>query len=670
MDPKEGGFRLMQSGPLSLIIVEDEAAHTEAIRRSLLLADPSTLIRTAFSLTEFRELAQQLPIPDIALVDFNLSDGRALDLLNTPLENQQFPILVMTSQGDEQSAVEALKSGAIDYVVKSPDSFAAFPRTVERALREWQLLKARKVWVEALRESELRFRTLVECAPIGIYLTDAAGDCTYINRKWSEMSGITSEQAMGKGWTHAIHPADRETIGEKWYRALASEGRWGFEYRILTPSQTVTWVFGSASPIRDETGAVKGYICSNVDITERKKAEEMRLDLERRFLHAQKLESLGILAGGIAHDFNNLLMAILGNLELVQDELPAQSSIRAGIAKAMHATHRAADLTRQMLAYSGNGRFMFSGLNLNSIVEENIHIFKAAIAKNVSLNIHLGHDLPPILADASQIQQIVMNLIMNASEAIGERNGQVNLITRIQTCDNDLLARSRLEDKPPPGRFICIEVTDNGIGMDGEIQHRLFDPFFTTKATGRGLGMSSVLGIVRAHKGAILLESEIGRGSTFQVFFPVAEFTAPPPPEPDIEKSPAPAPSPHSGLILIVDDEEMVRSVCEKMVRRFGFQTLTAIDGNDAVEVFRQQSGQIDGVLLDLTMPGMDGVATLKALREIQPDIRVLLASGYSEKDVMNRFVDGQGILGVIQKPYQMSSLQRELEKFSIGPSG
>jgi PAS domain S-box-containing protein len=659
----------MQSSPLTLIIVEDEAAHTEAIRRSLLLADPATVIRTASSLAEFREVTRHVPAPDIVLVDFNLPDGRALDILSTPLENQPFPVLVMTSQGDEQSAVEALKSGAIDYVVKSPESFAAFPRTIERALREWNLVKSRNIWVDALRDSELRFRTLVECAPIGIYLTDAAGDCTYVNRKWSEMAGISLEQALGKGWTRALHPADREAIGEKWYRALASEGRWGFEYRFLAPDQTVTWVFGTASPIRNETGAVKGYVGSNIDITERKKNEELRLDLERRFLHAQKMESLGILAGGIAHDFNNLLMAILGNLELVQDELPVQSSTRSGISKAIHAAHRAADLTRQMLAYSGNGRYMFSGLNLNAIVEENIHIFKSAIAKNVSLSVQLGHELPPILADAGQLQQLVMNLIINASEAIGNRDGQVNLITRIQTCDNDLLIQSRVEDLPPPGRFVCLEVTDTGIGMDGETQRRLFDPFFTTKATGRGLGMSSVLGIVRAHKGAILVDSELGQGSTFQVFFPVADFTALPPPVQDIEKTPARTPAPHSGQILIVDDEEMVRSVCEKMVRRFGFHTLTAIDGNDAVEIFRQQAGQIHGVLLDLTMPGMDGLATLKVLREIQPDVKVLLASGYNEKEIMERFA-GQGILGVIQKPYQMASLQRELEKFNAAPLG
>ncbi len=654
----------MTTSPITLLIVEDEPAHAEAIRRSMLLADPATVIQIAASLAEYRERVRLTP-PDIALIDVNLPDGRAIDVLTPPIENQPFPLLIMTSQGDERAAVEAMKSGAIDYVVKSAEQFAAFPRTVERALREWRLLKDRKTWIDALRESELRFRTLVECAPIGIYLTDSAGDCTYVNRKWSEMSGMTLEQARGKGWIRGLHPADRESIGEKWYRALASDGRWGFEYRFLAPDQSLTWVFGTAAPIRDENGAVRGYVGSNIDITDRKQAEEMRLDLERRFLHAQKLESLGILAGGIAHDFNNLLMAILGNLELVQDELPPQASVRAGLAKAMHAAHRAADLTRQMLAYSGKGRFMFSGLNLNSIVEENIHIFKASIAKSITLTVQLGHDLPPILADAGQIQQIVMNLIINASESIGDSEGQITLSTRVVICGESVLARSRLEDKPPPGRFVCLEVIDTGCGMDNETQRRLFDPFFTTKTTGRGLGLSAVLGIMRAHKGAILLESAIGQGTRFQVLFPVADFTALPPSHAAENPTPDAAdPTPHTGVILIVDDEEMVRSVCEKMVRRFGFQTLTAADGADAVDLFRQHKDQIDGVLLDLTMPGMDGVATLKALREIRPDVKVLLASGYSEEEVLGRF-SGQGITGVIQKPYQMSNLQHELEKLA-----
>src|SRR3990170_4789992 len=259
----------------------------------------------------------------------------------------------------------------------------------------------------------------------------------------------------------------------------------------------------------------------------RKKAEQESLELERRLLHAQKLESLGVLAGGIAHDFNNLLMAILGNLDLALRKLSPLSPAGTNIQNALQAVHRGADLTRQMLAYSGKGQFVVKNIDLSELVEENAHLFRTSMAKTAALNLRLNRDLPLVEADPGQITQVIMNLITNASEAVGEKAGVIALSTGIQECDEAYLSRSRLEERPPAGRFVYLEVSDTGSGMDEETQQKLFDPFFTTKFTGRGLGMSAVLGIMRGHKGAILVDSVVGKGTTIRVLFPVSETAQP-----------------------------------------------------------------------------------------------------------------------------------------------
>lgn len=389
----------------------------------------------------------------------------------------------------------------------------------------------------------------------------------------------------------------------------------------------------------------------------------MEMEMERRLLRTQKLESLGVLAGGIAHDFNNLLAAILGNLDLAFYSLSPVSPARRSIKDAINATKRAEALTRQMLAYSGKGRFIINDMNLSELVEENAHLLKAALSKSMTLNLHLGRDLSPISADAGQIQQVVMNLITNASESLGEQAGIVALSTGAMDCDEEYLRRSRLEEKPPAGRFVFLEVTDTGCGMDEETKGRVFDPFFTTKFTGRGLGMSAVLGIVRGHDGAIMVESEVGKGTTIRVLFPVSK-TAP------VEQGPKEKAAkgrirdagkpPLSGTVLVVDDEECVRRPCAAMVAHAGYRVLMAANGDEVVALLRDHADEIVCVILDLTMPGKGGVATFEALRKVKPDVRVILSSGYNEQEATRRF-SGQGLAGFIQKPYEMATLLAEL---------
>ena len=413
----------------------------------------------------------------------------------------------------------------------------------------------------------------------------------------------------------------------------------------------------SASPIYDESGRFDGVVCMAQDITERKRAEETLRSLERQMQQAQKLESLGVLAGGVAHDFNNILMAVQGHAELALNGIAPTSPAHRNLVEISTAARRAADLCRQMLAYAGRSSFALEKVGLQELVEEMTDLLKTTISKKAILTLNLEKGLPPIQADPTQIRQIVMNLIINVSEAIGDRSGVISVSVGTTRCDEEYLQKTELNDDLPPGLYVHLEVTDTGHGMDAEMQSRIFDPFFSTKFTGRGLGLAAVLGIVRAHKGALKVYSEPGKGTTFKILFPaLAEGE-------DATRSPDSSPWGDwrgTGTILLVDDEESLVALGARMLEHLGFSVLTAADGLQAVEQYREKGNTIDLVLMDLTMPHMDGAEAFGELRRLNPDVRVVLASGYSNEDVAARFA-GKGLSGVLQKPYNLSSLREAL---------
>ncbi len=384
---------------------------------------------------------------------------------------------------------------------------------------------------------------------------------------------------------------------------------------------------------------------------ERGASEAERVRLEAQVQYAQKLESLGVLAGGIAHDFNNLLMVILGNLDLALFELPAGTRAHDRLADAKDAGRRASELTRQMLAYSGRGTFVVQRIDLGHLVDEMTPMLRLSVSKRADLRFRLAPDLPAIEADATQMRQVVLNLVVNASEAIGDRDGVIEVSTGTIECDDAVLAEAAVNDAARPGPHVCLEVTDSGAGMDGETQARIFDPFFTTKLSGRGLGLAAVMGIVRNHKGAIAVRSQPESGTTFRVLFPQAAQAAASPVE-----RPSAASVRGTGTILLVDDEVGVRTTAKAMLERLGYRVILAEDGRQAVDVFQAHQAEIAGVLLDLTMPSMDGEETFRALRGIDARTRVILSSGYGEHDVEQRFA-GLGLAGFIQKPYELQSL-------------
>jgi PAS domain S-box-containing protein len=391
---------------------------------------------------------------------------------------------------------------------------------------------------------------------------------------------------------------------------------------------------------------------------ERLRVEEQRRNLEEQIQYAQKLESLGVLAGGIAHDFNNLLMSILGNADLALMDTPESSPARSCLEEIEKASQRAADLCNQMLAYSGKGRFVVQKVNLVEILEEMAHLLKVSISKKAVLEYHYIENLPAIEVDVTQLRQIIMNLIINASEALGEETGRISLDVGVMDCDRAYLEETYLDDHLAPGKYVYLQVADTGCGMDEETLENLFDPFFTTKFTGRGLGLAAVLGIVRGHRGAIEVESTKGEGATFRVLFPAIKDTAP-----SVNKPQAAHNSwQGQGVILLVDDEKQVLSVGKKMLERFGFEVLTATDGQEAIKVFQENRHSIVCTLLDLTMPEMDGQETFRKIRRIQADARIILCSGYNEQEVAEKFA-GEKLSGFLQKPYHITSLQKKIQE-------
>ncbi len=408
----------------------------------------------------------------------------------------------------------------------------------------------------------------------------------------------------------------------------------------------------------------KSLLAVILDTTQREREEEERLKLEVQVQQAQKLESLGVLAGGIAHDFNNLLVSILGNADLAEQELSPVSPAMTSIKEIETAAVRAAELCRQMLAYSGKGKFVIEPIDLNEVVEEMTHLLDVSISKKAVIKYNLAHNLPAIEVDVTQIRQVIMNLITNASDAIGDKSGVISISTGAMNCDMEYLDKVYLKEGLAEGLYVYLEVADTGCGMDEKAMAKLFDPFFTTKFTGRGLGLAAALGIVRGHSGAIKVYSDLGKGTTFKFLIPASTERSV---DLRISKRDDAKAWKGEGTILLVDDEETVLAVGKRLLEAANFSVVTASDGHEALELFHEHMDEIKCVLLDMTMPRMDGEETYRELRRIRDDVPVILSSGYNEQEVTSRFV-GKGLAGFIQKPYRLVELKAKIREVLRDP--
>jgi len=521
---------------------------------------------------------------------------------------------------------------------------------------EIEILKRTK----ELSESEERFRGAFDNSLVGMTLMGTDGRFFLTNPALQKIFGYSKEELTEMTYHQLTLPEDMEVGEEFMRRVIAGEADSDiFEKRYIRKNGEVFSALVSSRIIRDNKGQPCHFVAQIMDISDRKRAEEERLNLEKQIQHAQKLESLGVLAGGIAHDFNNLLMGILGNANLALHQMSPETIGRQYIQKIETAANQAAELTNQLLAYSGKGRFVVEPVNLNHLIREIVPLFNTIISKKATLQYNIADDLPAIEADASQIRQIIMNLITNASDALEDHIGNISIETGVVEVDRIYLSNFFLGENLGEGKYVFLAVSDTGSGMDNETLAKIFDPFFTTKFTGRGLGLAAVLGIVKGHKAAIRIYSEQGQGSNFKIIFPCSEASVREKREIKLESAKV---SVNEATVLVADDDEAVLEIAKNMLQALGFKVLTAEDGRKAVEVFKENSNKIDLVLLDMTMPRLSGKEAFYELRCLKPNLKVILSSGYNEQDATSRF-EGNGLAGFIQKPYNMRKLVEKIQE-------
>lgn len=506
----------------------------------------------------------------------------------------------------------------------------------------------------SLREIEGRFRALVDHTTDNLFWMEQREDGRFllqgVNAALARTYGVTVEAMTGRSLDELLPPAEAARIEANYRRCL--EGRRPLTYQEEADLPHGHRIFETLLvPLRDADGTFRRLVGTSRDITEAVLAEESQRQ-------AQKLESLGVLAGGIAHDFNNLLTAILGNLNLAQSQLMEGSPIQGYLERAERTVLRASDLTKQLLAYSGKAPFEVKPQDLNGMVREMGHLLSVTLSKRVTLEFHLQEPLPPLEADTAQLQQVVMNLVTNAGEAIGDREGCIRVATRCQDLSEEEVAGTFSGCPLQPGVHVVLEVADSGSGMSPEVMARIFDPFYSTKGSGRGLGLSAMLGILRNHRAGLRLRSQPEGGTTFTLFFPAS--TREPDPAPPEERR---ATGAFSGCVLVADDESLVREFACGALELLGFRTEGVADGQEALERFRTQPEAYRLALLDLTMPRRNGLETLRALQALRPGFPVVLCSGYSAQETLDGLDSGRGPVRFLAKPYQLSELRGILKE-------
>jgi two-component system cell cycle sensor histidine kinase/response regulator CckA len=647
----------LRERPIRLLYAEPNAVDVQLMRRHLAAQAPFIQVETVATGAEALDrLARPGPSGevDVLLLDYRLPDMNALELLKEihQVRKLDVPAIVHTGMGSEDVALEALKLGAADYLVKSAGYLDRLSLVVEKAFYRSRAERERK----ALRESEMRLRAIIETDPECVLVLDPDGRITEVNPAGVAMfEADSAKDLIGRPFNGIVLPGYAEAFRELFRKVMA--GSHGIlEFRVRGLKGTERWVDTHAAAMPDADGKIAYFLGITRDITERKRSEE-------RMQQTEKMNAFGQLAGGVAHDFNNQLGAILGYAEMLADRID-DPELRRFAASIEKAAKRSAELTHNLLTFARQAPSRSIPVDVHLLIVETSELLERTIDKRIIVSSMLAARPATILGDPSQIQNALLNLALNARDAMSEggtlhfSTETINIgLSEVSGFNADLLPLADVGVLLSEGTYLHVSISDTGTGMTDEVKKRIFEPFFTTKPVGKGTGMglASVFGTVKLHHGAITLTSAQGHGTTFHLYFPISDQ------EVDGSLGTPGAKRDIGRLnILVVDDEPMLRELLADLLIQEGHSVYTASNGREAVKIFRETSAKINLVVLDMIMPDLGGRETYRALRDIRPDVKVLLSSGYTPKEEIQGILD-EGILGVLHKPYTKGLLEESI---------
>jgi two-component system, cell cycle sensor histidine kinase and response regulator CckA len=602
--------------------------------------------------------------PDLVLLDIRMPGMDGFEVcrqLKKNAETRGIPVIFLGASGEPSKCIEGFKPGGVDFVTKPfrREELLARVRTHLEFGRVRTHLEAQVAERTAeLQETKERFRTMADTAPIMIWASGTDKLCTFFNKSWLAFTGRTMEEELGDGWSSLVHPDDLDRCLSIYTSSFDARQSFQMEYRLRRADGEYRWILDKGVPLFAPESVFRGYIGSCLDTTDFKNAQE-------EALRRQKLESIGVLAAGIAHDFNNLLSSIVADTDLALSEMDAGSLPIAEVQEIRRVAFRASEIVRELMVYSGRETAAdFEPVQIALLIKDMVELLKISVSKHVTFITDFEQDLPSVKGLAPRIRQVVMNLIINASEAIGENHGTITVSAARVTGGKDLVAERAME--LTPGDYVRMEVSDTGCGMTEEQTRKIFDPFFTTKFAGRGLGLAVVQGIVRAHGGAIHVRSAAGRGTTFQIFLPCwAEQGQPE----DHARAIVPEPI-NRGMrtVLVVEDEELLRRAMAKVLGKEHFTVIEAADGSAGIDLLRARGNEIDLVLLDSTLPGATAREVAAEAQRIRPDINFLFISAHS-KEVARQSINLPESVPFLRKPFPLRDLARTLHEVFASPA-
>ncbi len=634
---------------INILLVEDNPGDALLIRKMLVGTVATYNVDNVTTLAGCCEQLQSNDY-DLILLDLGLPDSNGFATFEKLIEYlNSVAVIILTGLGDEEIALKVVSRGAQDFLVKNDLNSRLLVKSIHYAIERSKIIEAMTKLEEKVSLASQEWQRTFDSINDSVTLIDLDQRVLRCNKATSHVLGREFADIVNQPCWKLFHGLEGPLPDCPFLKAKSS-----LHSETATIRENDRWLEVTIDPIlEDNSTKLIGAVHIVRDVTESIRAAEEKLLLEQQFQQTQKLESLGILAGGIAHDFNNILTVIICNCSLLQQR-PAM--VAELVPEIDTAAQRAADLCRQMLIYAGKAQPVPTKFNVKTLVEEMVKMLKATINQNVSITLDHSEDIPSITADASQIRQVVMNLIINASEAIGTEQGTITVSLTIAAIDAGQSEKDYLGKVITPGSYICLEVTDNGCGMDEGTKRRIFEPFYTTKFSGRGLGMSAVLGIIAAHNGALQLTSQLGFGTTFKVYLPVQSSE----PAGDLLPHVSLMPWQGSGTVLLVEDEPQLMMVAKALIQALGFSVIEAVNGQVALEMYQQSAQSITLVLTDVGMPVMDGYTLIRELKAVNPELPIIVSSGFGDAEVTSLI--HENIAGCISKPYSFDQLREVLK--------